>query len=374
MVIRTVSVCSGTGALDLGWSMFAERFLGESRTVLYVEREAFNAAQLVSRMAEKRLDEAPIWSDFNTIREPKCRDYLERVGVDAIVGGIPCQPYSVAGLKQQSDDPRDLLNTTLRAVETYSPRFVALENVSGFVVPDGLGRLTEGLERLGYDVAAVMLKASDVGASHGRARVFILAYSGVGVGLANPVSGRCGRRCDGCDAGEGERLVPKNQTQGRCGELANPEGLGWNQWEHKPCGCTEEQSESSGGGSILGDAKRFRRGGAEEYENDGSDCETRWGYDITNTGCRSLFAPARNSSEWVGVLGRWPELCPSLPSFEVNADFVQTPSQSLVRRMANGVARAMVMRRHRLRAIGNGVVPLQAAVGFSLCWLAIGGD
>ncbi|NIU03711.1 MAG: DNA cytosine methyltransferase, partial [Gammaproteobacteria bacterium] len=86
--INLLSLCSGVGGLDLGVRLA----LPGSRVVGYVEREAYCAAVLLARMADKTLDAAPIW----------CGDLGEfdggpwRGAVDGIVSGIPCQPHSVA--------------------------------------------------------------------------------------------------------------------------------------------------------------------------------------------------------------------------------------------------------------------------------------
>lgn len=314
--------------LDLGFDLAAERAgIGPVRPVLYVEREAYAASNLVAKMETGALAQAPIWSDVGTVTSPECRAYLGATGVDAIIGGIPCQPFSLAGKRLYSDDPRDLLGKTLELVEAFDPEWVALENVAGFVVPDGLGRLAEGLDQLGYDVAAVMLRASDVGASHGRARVFILARNR----MADAQRGRPGGRGDGDSLGHGGQI----QTARRFGRVG------------------------------YADDHRQQGYGAIQYVPQVTG--------VTGSS-RKLFAPAKNdTAAWLRTLHERPDLCPSLPSFTLDAGHDEASAQSLVRGMAHGLARAMEQRKHRLRLIGNGVVPLQAAVAYSLLFDALGG-
>ncbi len=353
VALRSLSICTGAAMLDLGFDLAAESAgVGRVRPICYCEREAYAASNLVAKMEAGALAQAPVWSDVHTLTGPEFRAFVGEVGgIDVLVGGIPCQPYSLAGKQLYSGDERDLLGRTLEIVEVFAPKWVALENVAGFVVQDGLGRLAEGLESLGYDVAAMLLSASDVGASHRRERVFILANanrkhdeltpssggrnsgsvaSNGGPAVANSVLGRSGRGRDGDTAGVSGQI----QAPRRCGELGDANGVS----RPKP------RVETQG---------RFN-----------ADCRSG----------RELFAPARNADdEWRRVLRQRPDLAPSLPSFAIDESHVKASVESFVRRMADGMARAMVHRNHRLRLIGNGVVPLQAAVAYRLLFAALGG-
>jgi len=358
VVVRSLSICTGAGMLDLGFHLAAEHAgIGEVRPVCYVEREAYAAANLVAKMEAGALDAAPIWADVGTLTSPECRAYLGATGVDAIVGGIPCQPFSLAGKRLYSDDPRDLLGKTLELVECFAPQYVALENVAGFVVPDGLGRLAEGLDHLGYDVAAILLRASDVGATHSRARVFILARTR----MEDAKRGRPGGRRDGDSTGDGRQI----QTAGRLGELADAQGQGRRRdgitWGYGP-----QNAGLDSNSRALGNPNGKR--GAE------SGLRVERGKQAYCRSGRGLFAPAKNDTRaWLYALRERPDLCPSLPSFALDAFGDEAPPESSVRGMAYGMARAMVQRQHRLRLVGNGVVPLQAAVAYSLLFDALGG-
>lgn len=149
--------------------------------ILYVEREARAVATLVARMEDGTLDEAPIWSDARSMGCPGLREYVgkclrgERLGV--LFGGIPCQPHSLAGKRLGSADDRDLLPAFLEAVGDFEPWIVFLENVPGFVSNGTVDRVREGLESLGYRVAAGLFSAEECGAPHKRERAFVLGVA-----------------------------------------------------------------------------------------------------------------------------------------------------------------------------------------------------
>jgi DNA (cytosine-5)-methyltransferase 1 len=162
-----LSVCAGAGGLDLG----VEIARSGARSVCYVERELYAAATLAARMEEGSLAPAPIWDDLGSFDGRRWRGL-----VDCIISGDPCQPNSVAGKRAGSSDDRWLIDQLLRVVDESRPDRLFRENVSGNA--DGqLEALVPPLERMGYRVAAGIFSAAEVGASHKRERLFIMADS-----------------------------------------------------------------------------------------------------------------------------------------------------------------------------------------------------
>ena len=160
-----LSICSGVGGLGLSLKIA----MRNARTVCYVEREAQAAAVLAARMEDGSLHQAPVWSDLSTFDGKPWRGL-----VDCIISGDPCQPNSVAGARLGADDDRFLINQLIRTVEEVRPARVFRENVTGNA--DGqLAALVSALEAMGYSVAAGIFSASEVGASHRRERLFIMA-------------------------------------------------------------------------------------------------------------------------------------------------------------------------------------------------------
>ena len=166
--INVLSLCSGYGGLDLGLDIATG---GATRTVCYVEREAFAAAILAARMEEKALDAAPVWSDLRTFDGRPWRGV-----VDCITGGYPCQPFSFAGKRLGEHDERHLWPDIARIIGEIEPGIVFFENVAGHLTL-GFDVVRADLERLGYRVAAGLFSAAEVGAGHRRERLFILGVA-----------------------------------------------------------------------------------------------------------------------------------------------------------------------------------------------------
>ena len=167
--IRVLSLFSGVGGLELAIGLCFRR----SQVVGYVERDAYACRSLVARMEESSLDPAPVF-----VGEVQDVDGSEFLGhVDVVCGGIPCQPYSVAGDQKGNEDDRALWPEFARIVAECRPSLVFIENVPTFVTGGGFRPLGEELCRLGYELAdPFFIGAGDIGAPHERQRVFILAY------------------------------------------------------------------------------------------------------------------------------------------------------------------------------------------------------
>ena len=172
--INLVSICSGIGGLDLGVGN-ALRSLGYApRTICYVEREAFACAVLASRMETGDLDSALIWTDVKTLQ--LCASAANDVGVDMVIGGIPCQDFSIAGKRSGTDGERWLWPDFWRIVRETNAKILFLENVPGFISVGGLAAVLSDLAACGWYAEWDCFSASEIGATHRRERFFMLAY------------------------------------------------------------------------------------------------------------------------------------------------------------------------------------------------------
>ncbi len=167
--IRGLSLCAGVAGLDLGLHIAEPNY----RTVCYVERNSFAAASIVARMADTSLAQAPIWDDLKSFDGKPWRGKIH-----ILSAGYPCQPFTLSGSRKGADDPRHLWPDVARIVKEVEPECVFFENVPGHLSL-GLQDVTNDLQAMGFTVAACVVSAAEVGATHTRERVFILGYTNI---------------------------------------------------------------------------------------------------------------------------------------------------------------------------------------------------
>ena len=296
--ITHLSLCSGYEGIGLG----LRRVLPDVREVAYVEIEAFAAANLVAKMEEGKLDAAPVFTNLKTFPYKKFRGC-----VDILSGGFPCQPFSSAGKRKATEDPRHLFPFIRDGIRECQPRIVFLENVEGIIsakTADGesvLQYVLRELEGLGYRATAGVFSASEVGAPHQRKRVFILGYP---------------------SSDERWNLHRQQSKQ----EQASQRGIG------------DTSSKE------LGDTKHKRLEGFDQLSSFKCREDERT---LSRSGCGGRVAteyPAR----------------PSQPQYEWEEPRVTGQTESRLGRATDGSS----SRVDRLRLLGNGVVPDTAAKAF----------
>jgi DNA (cytosine-5)-methyltransferase 1 len=170
--MKYLSVCSGIEAATVAW-----HGLGWE-PVAFSEIEKFPSAVLAHHYPS-----VPNWGDMTKFQE------WPDANVDVLVGGTPCQSFSVAGLRKGLDDPRGNLMLTYGAIaKRYRPKWVVFENVPGLLSSNGgrdFGTLLGMLGELGYGFAYRVLDAQFVRTrQHPRAvpqrrrRVFVVGCLG----------------------------------------------------------------------------------------------------------------------------------------------------------------------------------------------------
>lgn len=166
--MRYISLFSGIGALDL-----AVRSVLGAETEAYVEIDGFCQKVLRARMKDGYLEKAEIFGDVRKFKWEK---------TDMVVGGFPCQPFSLAGERKGESDDRNMWPDTLRVIRMARPEYVFLENVPGLLSGDGEGRqpyvytVLRDLAEEGFDAEWEIIGADDAGAPHRRKRWFCFAY------------------------------------------------------------------------------------------------------------------------------------------------------------------------------------------------------
>lgn len=160
-----LSLCTGIGGIERG----LERALGKISIAAYVEIETFIIENLLAAMESGLVAPSPIWTDLKTFPHEEFHGKIH-----GIIGGYPCQPFSVAGNQKGTEDPRHLFPFILEIVRSVRPVWCFFENVSGHLSL-GYDEVYRSLHNLGYRVEAGIFTAEEVGAPHQRERLFILA-------------------------------------------------------------------------------------------------------------------------------------------------------------------------------------------------------
>ena len=383
---RVLSCFSGVGGLDLAFRCVVP----DARVVCYVEREVPAVAILAARMADGLLDPAPVWSDVRTVPGV--------VRAEWVVGGFPCQDLSSAGKGAGLGGERSgLFYAMLDAADRCGAGWLFMENVRAILTaagasddedggevdddPDAVRAVAAVLGELadrGWDAEWTCVRASDVGAPHGRDRWFGLAWrvgdsagerrdGGAQNGRGQPAEvSRAGHQDVADRSGDGrERVWGARAGRSRLeddgagladADLARREGRCM-----RGTGCPDECDPGASGGQV---AHPLRDGLPRLEERDldatgrldaprGNDAYRRridlplfppgqgeW----TDAGGGRLVPLDRDAARWVEVLEARPDLAPA------------------VEPAVCGVADGVAGRIDRLRACGNGVVVVQGAL------------
>ena len=140
------------------------------RTVCAVEWEQYPASVLCARQNDGLLPPFPIWDDVQTFDGRPWRGI-----VDVVSGGFPCQDISIAGNGDGLEGERSgMWREMARIIHEVRPRYVFVEN-SPMLTSRGLGRVLGDLASMGFDARWGVLGAADVGAPHQRDRIWIVA-------------------------------------------------------------------------------------------------------------------------------------------------------------------------------------------------------
>lgn len=299
------------GGILLGWN-----------TIGAVEIEPSAREILLARQRDGFLPRFPIWDDVRTFDGKPWRGL-----VDVVSGGFPCQDISCAGKGAGINGTRSgLWSEMCRIIGEVRPRFAFLEN-SPMLSIRGLDRVLADLAEIGYNAQWQTLSAAAVGAPHRRERIWILAADGNSVGMADANLPGAGRRS--AQPREIAAFIPDAHS------LPSPEQKGTHTRPKELAGsCTNQlaaRRDVANADSVGRNAMQvFASGEREPLE------KTPTGEPLRTVGIQG--------STKRDFLGNWWKVEPKMG------------------RVADGVAHRM----DRLRALGNGQVPLVAATAFIL--------
>lgn len=164
--MKYLSVCSGIEAATVAWHHIGWKPVGFS------EIEKFP-----SNVLAHHYPDVTNYGDMTKFKEWKLNDTVE-----LLVGGTPCQSFSIAGLRKGLDDPRgNLMLTYLSMADYFKPKWLLWENVPGVLSSNrghDFANLLQGLAKLGYGFAYRVLDAQYFGVPQRRRRVFVVGCIG----------------------------------------------------------------------------------------------------------------------------------------------------------------------------------------------------
>ena len=374
--MNEVSLFTGAGG-----GVLASDLLGFHH-VAYCDFDKACRKTLEARIADGSIEDAPIFENVKTL-DPKT------IGkqIDIVTGGFPCQPFSQAGKGKGKDDERNQWPNTLRVLVESGAPLGFFENVPGlctrrtnFYLGDVLGSLAD----VGFDAEWLRLGADDVGAPHQRKRLWILAHRHsdhervrrAAVGTAAEGSGRGPAFLLPSGRGEvpGRPEVEMGVTPGERlqGSQLEPEG------ELGPLSCSP--------GEDVSDAKMFGRkrsgmpwhGGAQPadrglwWDRDPADTYVGdstldgWeGRELDPQGRSQQGTPEAPGTGGLRDRGNHEKTQPGLGGLAHGlARWLGEHGDRGIESLLDRVAYELPLRTVRLRQLGNGQVPLTAAVAF----------
>ena len=166
MGFRYVSIFSGVEAATLAWEPLGWE------PVAFSEIESFPCAVLAER-----------WPDIPNLGDITKIDWKEEIdgAIDLVVGGSPCQSFSVAGKREGLKGASGLMFEYIRCVQELRPRWFLWENVPGALTSEdggAFGQLLSEMDELGYSLAWRVLDAQFFGVAQRRRRLFLVGHLG----------------------------------------------------------------------------------------------------------------------------------------------------------------------------------------------------
>lgn len=328
--VRMLDLFSGIG----GFSLAAQRVFGDDLEIVgFCEREPF-----CQKVLQKNFPGVPIHNDITEL------DGSEFEDIDLLTGGFPCQDISVAGTgKGIVDGKRSSLWFEMqRIISRVRPKFAVIENVPALTYRGGV-EVIRSLAESGYDAEWQIISAKQVGARHLRKRIWIVAYPRHRSrrNLQSRDAGLCGRQ-------QTEKTIRNTTSTQITGSSKTSETLS-NTESERLSRCRRKESG--------GNKKRVEQNSQEkqsEVRSKSKRCSGVHG-DVSNTDSERKLQSKRSEQK----KRRWS--CDSsdrrTKEKEIGETWILEPQLG---RVAHGIQN----RTHRLRALGNAIVPQNAQVIF----------
>ena len=342
-----ISLCAGGGGLDMGLGLAEPGFT----TACFVEIEEYPRAVIAAAQAAGYFLAAPIWDDLKRFSGRPWNGIA-----DTLLAGYPCQPFSHAGQRKGTSDPRHLWPCIARIIsECDSLEWLFFENVSGHVTL-GLEQVLRDIRGLGFKAAAGLFTAAETGAAHERLRLFIVAHRDSHNRCAD--SGQSVAGTDGRHILSGRSQNVDNPASPRCQAARQPE----------PAQPARGQRVSGDGRSTVADTSGTKLEGQQPGQRDPRRWRQPDEYPALPGGTGIHSPGPADFDAWRGTIVTQERL-DLLPAASLDDAILwadnhaaalghpgQAAAEPAVRRMADGLA----YRSRALRLLGNGVFPLVA--------------
>ena len=320
------SLFSGIGGLDLG----LER---AGMTVRWLSEIDPYACKIL----KKHWPEVPNYGDIKQI------DWRTVEPVDVICGGYPCQPFSTAGKRRGTDDPRHLWPWVRDAISALRPRYAILENVRGHLSMGGTTVIGE-LAEIGYDAEWRVVSAAGMGAPHRRDRIIIVAYPNSNHEPNEPKHGQSQRLVADTDSSNAPDGRQRTDVQGKDRGGRDDRSRGGSDFGQIGLGSTGESA--SGLANANGGRRKKRQSKTKSTSRlgvCGEQCEMANPIGAGSGRVGSLAQSGKTVYGWADYV-RGKDGFTSWTWWETEPD---------VGRVADGVSHRV----DRLRGLGNAVVP-----------------
>lgn len=212
-MLNGLDLFSGIGGMSIALQEWV-------RPIAYCEIDPYCQGVLLSRIFERTITNAPIWSDIKTLQS----NFLP--SIDIVYGGFPCQDISIAGHgKGLAGERSKLVFDAIRLVKELRPSFLFLENVPAITTRGGIELIKE-IEQMGMDCRWLCISAESIGAPHRRERWFLLSHS-LFTGRRTNI-----RTAHGNEAQNGSQNM--QQSFGACTDVADSRFECGRFWETEP--------------------------------------------------------------------------------------------------------------------------------------------
>ena len=167
MAYKTIDLFCGLGGFSLGFEMAGfETSLAIDKWEHAINTFNYNRDHKVGQNI-----------DIHDFDNETLKTFISENDITGIIGGPPCQGFSMVGTRDETDDRNSLYLEYVRFVEVVRPKFFILENVKGLLnLKKGFFKkdIIERFTALGYNVKSQLLKASHYGVPQNRERVFFV--------------------------------------------------------------------------------------------------------------------------------------------------------------------------------------------------------